>query len=404
MATRNDLKNIAKDKKIKKFHTLTKEDLSQRLGIPIFFSKKYYENIAEERGLQNYKKLKKADLIKLLNMGPEIPEKPIPAPRFKKRDISEKPILAPKTKKSDISEKPIPAQRLKKSDISEKPIPAPRLKKRDISEKPILAPKTKKSDISEKPIPAQRLKRSDISEKPIPAPRLKKSDISERPIPAPRILLNIKNPEINVPVLQPEIAVVKEKEAPTVIKKTTETVLGWMDWLKESGKKIIKPVSDALKNLKEKINAIFEKENEFVARDGQSALSHFTREKIIDGRPGYEPKRFFKAVRNLLIKILQENKNTKTKMIFICQMQRTDLKTDETIDVEAEFHSEIEKNLEETNDKKLLDRMITRIEEVLANFQQSGSNWVFQQIIRLEIILQIGNRLVDQLLFPFQQK
>ena len=91
------------------------------------------------------------------------------------------------------------------------------------------------------------------TEKPIPAPRKK------RPIPAPRILLNIKNPEINVPVLQPEIAVVKEKEAPTVIKKTTETVLEWMDWLKESGKKIIKPVSDALKNLKEKINAIFQK-------------------------------------------------------------------------------------------------------------------------------------------------
>ena len=172
MATRNDLKNIAKDKKIKKYHTLTKEDLSQRLGIPIFFSKKHYENIAKESGLQNYKKLKKADLIKLLNMGPEIPEKTIPAPRMKR---------------------------------VEKPIPAPRMKKR-----------------------------------------------AERPIPAPRVILNIKNPEINVPVLRPEIAVVKEKEAPTVIKKTTETVLGWMDWLKESGKKIIKPVSDALKNLKEK--------------------------------------------------------------------------------------------------------------------------------------------------------
>ena len=49
------------------------------------------------------------------------------------------------------------------------------------------------------------------TEKPIPAPR--------KPLPAPRVILNIKNPEINVPVLQPEIAVVKEKEAPTVIKK-----------------------------------------------------------------------------------------------------------------------------------------------------------------------------------------
>ena len=114
-------------------------------------------------------------------------------------------------------------------------------------------------------------------------------------------------------------------------------------------------------------------------------MSHFTREKIIDGKPGYEPKRFYQETRNLLIKILEKNKNTKTKMIFICQMQRTDLKTGETTDIEAEFHSDIETNLEETNDQKLLDRMIARIEEVLANFQQSGSNWVFQQIRRLEI-------------------
>ena len=305
MATRNDLKNIAKDEKIKKYQTLTKEDLSQMLQIPIFFSKKYYENIGKERGLQNYKRLKKAYLIKLLNIGPEIPTKPIPAPRIKR---------------------------------VEKPIPAPRMKKR-----------------------------------------------AKRPIPAPRILVNIKNPKINVPVLQPEIDVVKEKEAPTVIKKTTETVLGWMDWLKESGKKIIKPVSDALKNLKEKINAIFEKEKKFEVREGQSALNNFAREYIIDGRPGYGPQRFFKAVRNLLIKILQENKNTKTKMIFICKMQRTDLKTGEIIEIDADFHSEIEKNLAETDENKLLDKMIARIGEVLANFQQSGSNWVFQKIIRLEI-------------------
>ena len=96
--------------------------------------------------------------------------------------------------------------------------------------------------------------------KPIPAPRTKK-----RPIPAPRNLLNIKNPEINVPVLKPEIVVVKEKQAPTVIKKTTETDLGWMNWLAESGKTIIKPISSSLKNLNEKINTIFQ-EKKFEVR------------------------------------------------------------------------------------------------------------------------------------------
>ena len=87
-----------------------------------------------------------------------------------------------------------------------------------------------------------------LTKRPIPAPRTKK-----RPIPAPRILLNIKNPKINVPVLKPEIAVVKEKQAPTVIKKTVETFAGWMNWLAESGQKyIVKPISSSLKNLKEK--------------------------------------------------------------------------------------------------------------------------------------------------------
>ena len=309
METLNDLKKIAKEQNLKNYQNLTKQALAQRLGIPIFFSKKYYQNIAKERKIKNYQNLKKADLIKLLNIGPETPPKPIPASRIKR------------------------------------PIPAPRMKR------------------------------------PIPAPRMKK--IAERPIPAPRILVNIKNPEINVPVLQPEIAVVKEKEAPTVIKKTTETVLRWMDWLKESGKKIIKPVSDALKNLKEKINAIFEEK--FVVRDGQSSLNQFTREKIIDGKPGYDPKTFFQKTRNILIKIFKENKNTKTKMIFVCQMQRTDLRTGETIEVDADFHSDIEINIAEKDETKLLDKMIARIEEVLANFQQSGSNWVFQQIRRLEI-------------------
>ena len=104
---------------------------------------------------------------------------------------------------------------------------------------------------------------TEKTKRPIPAPRKK------RPIPAPRILLNIKNPEINVPVLKPEIVVVKEKQAPTVIKKTTETVLGWMNWLAESGKKIIKPISSSLKNLKEKINiAIFQKEKSLKCEKG----------------------------------------------------------------------------------------------------------------------------------------
>ena len=224
-------------------------------------------------------------------------------------------------------------------------------------EKPIPAPRTKRRDFFERPIPAPR-------NLPIPAPRTKRKDFSEKPIPAPRNIMNIRNPSINIPILQPDIAVVKENQAPTFIEKTAETVLGWMNWLVESGKKyIVKPISSSLKNLKEKINKIFEKK-EFEVKEGESTLKNFVREYIIDGKLGYDPQRFFEAVRNLVLKILKENKNTKVKMILNCKMQRTDLSTGEIIEVDAEFHSEIETNLKGKDENKLFDKIIARIGEV----------------------------------------
>ena len=67
------------------------------------------------------------------------------------------------------------------------------------------------------------------------------------------------------------------------------------------------------------------------------------------------------------------------------QNAKTDLKTSEIIEAAADFHSEIEINLQETDENKLLDKIIARIGEVLANFQRSGSNWVFQRVNQLEI-------------------
>ena len=301
-------------------------------------STKELKNIAKERKLQNYHNLSKEDLSRMLKI----------------------PIFLTKRYYQNIAKDRNLKnyQNLKKADLIQLLNMNPEI---PISEKPIPKP--------EKPMP----KPIPISEKPIPAPRRK----PEKPIPAPR-----RNP-------------------PT-IQKAIDTMLGWVDWFRESGKKITQPISSALNTLRKKINTLFEEK--FEVRDGQSALSQFTREKIIDGKPGYDPKTFFQKTRNILIKFFKENKNTKMKMILICQMQKTDLTTGDTIEIEADFHSDIEINIAEKDDKKLLDKMIVRIEEVLANFQQSGSNWVFQEIQRLEIHFANCNRLVDQLLFPFQQK
>ena len=160
---------------------------------------------------------------------------------------------------------------------------------------------------------------------PIPAPRTKKRDFSKRPIPAPRVILNIKNPEINIPILQPEIAVVKKNQESTAIKKTVATFSEWMDWLAESGKKyIVKPISEKLQNLKNKINAIFAPN--FTVRDGPSALKEFVREKIIDGQPGFDPKSFFAAIRNLVLEILKKKYTHKSQDDFSLQNEKNRFK------------------------------------------------------------------------------
>ena len=215
--------------------------------------------------------------------------------------------------------------------------------------------------------------------------KLRKAELLSllRLIPTPKNIMNVKNPEINVPILIPETVKVQPNIVKKVTQLTAETVLEWMNWLAESEKYIAKPISSSLKNLKEKINKILEEKN-FEVKEGQSSLDKFVREFIIDGKPGYDPRKFFEVVRNLVWNILKENKNTKVKMILNCKMQRTDLRIGETEKVDAEFHSNIEINL---GQNKLLNEMFSRINENLANFQRRGSNWVFVSINHLEIHL-----------------
>ena len=266
MTSLKDLKNLARERGLRRYHNLKKEDLARLLNIPISPKplKKDLKNLTRERGLRRYHNLKKEDLARLL----------------------------------------------------------------------------------ENPIPTN--------------------------------ILDQQNPEINIPVLQSKKAKVKEDIIPSFIEKTVETVSGWLNWLAESGKKYIpKPITSKLKNLKDKINKLFE--------EGFRLPKNFVREFIIDGQSGCDPPTFFETVKNLILDIFGKNKNTKVKLILNCKMQRTDLNTGKIIEADADFHSGIQTNVEETDEEELLNEMTARINENMANFQRGGSNWVFVKINRLEI-------------------
>ena len=85
-------------------------------------------------------------------------------------------------------------------------------------------------------------------------------------------------------------------------------------------------------------------------------------------------------------------------------MQRTDLRTGEIIEVVADFHSKIAINIGETDENELLDEMIARISEVLANVQQNGSNWVFVKVNQLEIHLAEWRPLGGSSFLPLPKK
>ncbi|WAR09942.1 hypothetical protein MAR_035018, partial [Mya arenaria] len=130
-------------------------------------------------------------------------------------------------------------------------------------------------------------------------------------------------------------------------------------------------------SFKEKVKGLFKKQTKFVVKESRSALRRFTTQYEIEGRSGY--------VRPDVVRLISANRMTKIKVILNCRMERTSILTGDVISEPASFHSHIEVNLEGTDVSYLYTTMTDRIMEAISNFQRQGSNWVFKDIISLEI-------------------
>ena len=108
--------------------------------------------------------------------------------------------------------------------------------------------------------------------------------------------------------------------------------------------------------------------------------NNFTRQFVIDGEDNYSPKDFLNVAKPKIIGKLKENKQTKTKMILVCDMERADMSTGEVFQENAAFHSEIEENHEATDENEIFKEMIKRILENISVFQTRGSNWRFVRV------------------------
>ena len=90
----------------------------------------------------------------------------------------------------------------------------------------------------------------------------------------------------------------------------------------------------------------------FEVKESNSALRNFAKVYTIDGKLGYDAKSFLDGARENIIRVLRNNRNTKVKLILKCYMEF--LTTNEI--KPADFHSNIEVNLDGTDEKELMIR------------------------------------------------
>ena len=122
----------------------------------------------------------------------------------------------------------------------------------------------------------------------------------------------------------------------------------------------------------------------FEVRESNSALRNFAIIYTIDGIEGYDARSFLDGARENMTSVLWNNRRTKVKLIFKCNMERPST-LEETVIKPADFHSDIEVNLDGTDERELYDTMVERIIEKMATFQSMGSGWRLYSIIQLEL-------------------
>ena len=128
----------------------------------------------------------------------------------------------------------------------------------------------------------------------------------------------------------------------------------------------------------------------FVPRKTQSALKQFANVYTIGGEgdnttfKGYDALTFLRTAGITLVQILKKNKGIKVKLDFHCNMMK--YVTDKGLVVAPfQFHSDIELNLEATDEDELYTKMIDRIEHKIQTAKLQESGWTFHSVIKLEM-------------------
>ena len=123
----------------------------------------------------------------------------------------------------------------------------------------------------------------------------------------------------------------------------------------------------------------------------KSALSNFAEKYVIEGLPGLIPIQYFEKVAAQIKDFLRNHRNTKVRMLLVCEMERQIIEKSNGVSKttyehdNAFFQSRTHINLEKTEVKVILKEMLREILGNLIIYQKKGSGWYFKEVKRLEI-------------------
>ena len=121
----------------------------------------------------------------------------------------------------------------------------------------------------------------------------------------------------------------------------------------------------------------------------KSALEGFANKYVVKGETDITPFEFFKSKAAYLKEFLRNHRNIKVRFVLVCMMEQmgksSDGKSSLSIQDKAYFNSETHINLESSDVKEILTRVIRSIIEKIAIYQKNGSGWYFREIVHLEI-------------------
>ena len=142
--------------------------------------------------------------------------------------------------------------------------------------------------------------------------------------------------------------------------------------------------SQVLREVAEHVRENYPPQQPFEVRESESALSDFVRVYTVNGRDGTDVRSFLQGTRGNITSVLRNNRRTKVKLILKCYMEKPSILGE--IIRPSDFHSNIEVNLDGTDEDEFYITMTERIIENMATLQQAeGSGWRLHSIIKLEL-------------------